>query len=683
MPEVSFIIPAYNAALYLGSAIDSIRKQTAGDWEALIIDDGSTDSTPDIARRYADADARIRVIRRDSPSGSAFTPRLEGIKAARGTLIAPLDADDTIPEDYLERLLELRERSKAEVVYPLMYAGTDASAKPVVEPDANYFEKVMKGKESVKFTLKEWRVTCNGGLIPRYLYLKAFSRYGEDHNDVHSDETLTRWILLLANSVIFTDVPYFYREVATSLTHTVSPRRIDLLKSDIEVFDIVKNNYPPDSEEYLLAQIQIFNHILDFSPLLADHRSDKKFLSEAYALIEKARGLLNLDLLKGKVSRHLWQAHHLPTGQLARFSVIRNKARSVTANALAVAKLPLRRVKRIYQDWAYPRAQKRAFQSNLEYLKKGILPPGSESEAVYDRYYASGSDESSRVRGDISMIVCPFDGRVCHGGTTDRIRGILSTYAEAKRRGIPFRICWTTPFRLEDYLVPATFDWRISPEEMTFEKGVSIPVVIQDEPDEESDIILRSALDSLSGELHIYSNSDSEKGNYKALYEELFKPSETLSDAIDWHKKQLGEEYYSFTFRFAKLLGDFYDFPGEVLSPEERIRLMTEVADKFAEIASELPAGSRLHVASDSKTFLDFMANRDKRIHIVEGDVKNVDRDGIAASDGTWLKMFVDQHLIMGATRVYRLTGPGMYPSGFPRFAAEVGGREFISVDFN
>lgn len=682
MPEVSFIIPAYNAALYLGSAIDSVRKQTVEDWEAIVIDDGSTDSTFDIARRFAKADPRIRIIRRANSSGSAFTPRLEGIKAARGALIAPLDADDTLPENYLETLLKVRENSKAEVVYPLMYAVSDATAKPVVEPDASYFEKVMKGTESVKFTLKDWRVTCNGGLIPEYLYVKAISRYGENHNDVHSDETLTRWILLLADTVIFTDVPYLYREVPTSLTHALSPRRLDLLKSDIEVFDIVKINFPSDSEEYLLVQIQIFNHILDFAPLLAVPGLDKKFQSESFALIEEARGLLDFNLLKGNVSRHLWLALQLTPGQLVRFSVIRNKARALPANTLAFAKLPFRRLKRIYQDWAYPRAQKRAFKSNLEYLKKGILPPGSESEALYNRYYASGRDAISNVPGDISMIVCPFDGRVCHGGTTDRIRGILSTYAEAKRRGIPFRISWTTPFKLEDYLVPATFDWRISREEMTFEKGKSIPVVIQDYPNEESDIILKSALDSLSGELHIYSNSDSETGHYKALYEELFMPSETLRNAVESHKRVLGSEYYAFAFRFTKLLGDFNDFPGEVLSPEERAEFMTKVAGKFDELTSGLPADSRILITSDSKTFLNFMKNRDKRIYVVEGDVKHVDLDDIPDSNDAWLKVFVDQQLIMDATRVYRLTANGMYPSGFPRFAAEIGGREFISVDF-
>ncbi len=76
------------------------------------------------------------------------------------------------------------------------------------------------------------------------------------------------------------------------------------------------------------------------------------------------------------------------------------------------------------------------------------------------------------------------------------------------------------------------------------------------------------------------------------------------------------------------------------------------------------------------------MKDKDPRIYIVEGSVRHVDIGGKQSEEDTWLKMFVDQHLIMGARKVWRLTAKGMYPSGFPRFAAEVGGAEFIDHRF-
>ncbi|MDE6805993.1 MAG: glycosyltransferase, partial [Muribaculaceae bacterium] len=69
MPQVTFIIPAYNAADYLRQAVKSILDQTCSDWKLIIVDDGSTDATPAIADACAGSDARISVIHHPAPSG--------------------------------------------------------------------------------------------------------------------------------------------------------------------------------------------------------------------------------------------------------------------------------------------------------------------------------------------------------------------------------------------------------------------------------------------------------------------------------------------------------------------------------------------------------------------------------------------------------------------------------------
>lgn len=88
-PAVSVVIPAYNAAWYVGKAIDSVLAQDFTDRELIVVDDGSTDGTAAVLAAYGDA---LRVVRK--PNGGMSSARNAGIAQARGEFIAFLDADD-------------------------------------------------------------------------------------------------------------------------------------------------------------------------------------------------------------------------------------------------------------------------------------------------------------------------------------------------------------------------------------------------------------------------------------------------------------------------------------------------------------------------------------------------------------------------------------------------------------
>jgi hypothetical protein len=111
VPEVSFVIPAYNAAKTLLATIESLKAQTLDNWEAVIIDDGSRDNTWVLAHQQAQGDSRFRTVRQ--PNGGASHARNRGIWHARGALIAFLDADDWIAPDFLETLLPLAQEGRA------------------------------------------------------------------------------------------------------------------------------------------------------------------------------------------------------------------------------------------------------------------------------------------------------------------------------------------------------------------------------------------------------------------------------------------------------------------------------------------------------------------------------------------------------------------------------------------
>jgi glycosyltransferase involved in cell wall biosynthesis len=91
-PLVSAVIPAYNAAPFIGAAIDSVLSQTYRNVEVIVVDDGSKDNTAEIAYSFAEKDPRVRVVRQGN--SGAPTARNRGISVSTGSLIAPLDADD-------------------------------------------------------------------------------------------------------------------------------------------------------------------------------------------------------------------------------------------------------------------------------------------------------------------------------------------------------------------------------------------------------------------------------------------------------------------------------------------------------------------------------------------------------------------------------------------------------------
>jgi glycosyltransferase involved in cell wall biosynthesis len=100
-PAVSVIVPAHNRAGSIAAAIDSIRKQTFGDFEIVVVDDGSSDDTAGIARAIAEHEPRLRVCSHSQNRG-AQAARNTGIRAARGEWIAFLDSDDVYYPDSIE-----------------------------------------------------------------------------------------------------------------------------------------------------------------------------------------------------------------------------------------------------------------------------------------------------------------------------------------------------------------------------------------------------------------------------------------------------------------------------------------------------------------------------------------------------------------------------------------------------
>ena len=116
-PEVSVIIPTYNRASELKKAIESVQNQTFKNWEAIIIDDRSTDNTREVVRIWKLRDKRVKYYTTVFNSGSPVIPRNLGVKVADGDYIAFLDSDDTWLPTKLEKQLKLMKSKKSMFSY--------------------------------------------------------------------------------------------------------------------------------------------------------------------------------------------------------------------------------------------------------------------------------------------------------------------------------------------------------------------------------------------------------------------------------------------------------------------------------------------------------------------------------------------------------------------------------------
>ena len=120
------LLPAYNAEDYVVASVESLLAQTFADFEIVVIDDGSTDSTPVLLSELTARDQRLRVITHRVNQGLVVSLN-DGLAAARGELIARLDADDTSRPHRLERQVRVFEETPDAVLCATAYERVDSA----------------------------------------------------------------------------------------------------------------------------------------------------------------------------------------------------------------------------------------------------------------------------------------------------------------------------------------------------------------------------------------------------------------------------------------------------------------------------------------------------------------------------------------------------------------------------
>ena len=140
----SVIVPIYNVEPYLRQCVESILGQTCSDFELILVDDGSPDNCPAICDEYAARDERVRVIHK--PNGGLVSARQAGLEIARGEYVVPVDSDDYVKPQMLQRAKELLQRDDSDMVIFGIEFFTDDSRRTLHEamPEGLYEKNAIR-----------------------------------------------------------------------------------------------------------------------------------------------------------------------------------------------------------------------------------------------------------------------------------------------------------------------------------------------------------------------------------------------------------------------------------------------------------------------------------------------------------------------------------------------------------
>lgn len=299
-----------------------------------------------------------------------------------------------------------------------------------------------------------------------------------------------------------------------------------------------------------------------------------------------------------------------------------------------------------------------------------------------ERYYNNVKDNQDYSKA----VICMYEGANA-GGLADRLKGIIGVYYIAKKRGLPFRIYFNDPFPLDKYLVPNTYDWRISEKDICRDLS-SISLVLLANAQDSKYVTnkqrkyLEKKIRIEKKQTHVYTSSSyAYDVNYAELFGELFKPSVKLQESIDRNMKNLNGNYVSISCRFLNLLRDFNETleTGIYLTEEEREDLFQRIAHVIENIHKK-NYGKKILINSDSVTFLKAFDKLDFT-YVIPGNVTHIDAKQEEYSYEKYEKTFLDFLMIANADEIYLIKSKEMYKSGYPYAASKIYDKKFNLIE--
>ena len=302
---VSIIVPIYNAEKFLEETVRSVLSQSFEDWELILIDDGSTDGSASLADNLARLSSKIKVVHKTN--GGLSSARNTGLDAAMGNLIFFLDADDLLAYNSLERMVEIKEKSGANIVSGVIHKFKSPYI-PKIKDNNSGKDKflVVSGWTACRHALYQTKIhslridnSMCGKLFSAHLWNNI--RFRE--NTYYEDLDIFYHLFLNAQKIaICSFITYLYRQHPSSYIHTFTLSRKDMLEVTRRLTEFITSQHSDLSGAALSRQLSANFNML--SLLFAHSRQLKKEkdIVQEMAAIEKYCWD-NIKSLRGKVVR--------------------------------------------------------------------------------------------------------------------------------------------------------------------------------------------------------------------------------------------------------------------------------------------------------------------------------------------------------------------------------------------
>ena len=287
MARISVIVPVYNGERYLEECLGSIAGQSFGDFEVIVVNDGSTDGSEKIIRKFCDNDSRFRYLKTENCGVSKA--RNSGIDNAEGEFITFVDADDCLQSQALERMLEMLEENDASVCICSYSQGSEfhkikiAKGKPErysyrrAMKRALYQSRIMNSAWGALFAKNLLRPNIRFREGIRYEDLDAFYRFYEK-----------------SERILFSHEPlYFYRTNSEGFIRNWSVERLDALDVTDRIAEYVEERHP--SLKGAARDRRFSAHYNILLLLLENHITDKTALRRCFNVIKRYRVPTLLD----------------------------------------------------------------------------------------------------------------------------------------------------------------------------------------------------------------------------------------------------------------------------------------------------------------------------------------------------------------------------------------------------
>ena len=234
MALFSIVIPMFNTEDCIGSCLDSILAQTHHDWEAIIVDDGSTDGSAAIVERYCEQHpSRFTLVQQDNCG--QYAARQAGYARVQGYRVLSLDSDDLLVPQSLQRIDEIMDEAKVDLLMFNAYRGLDSKRKLLHYPKP-LLERTLSGSEKGEL----YRLLISGDTLNNLPTKASSSGLLQDaaaYNPAHlmrmgEDAVQSADLICRARSIrIVNECLYIYRQRTTSITHSFSLKYFDDLST--------------------------------------------------------------------------------------------------------------------------------------------------------------------------------------------------------------------------------------------------------------------------------------------------------------------------------------------------------------------------------------------------------------------------------------------------------------------